>query len=506
MSQAAAMRFWCLFFFLVTACGVPTPSGPLLPVTPEPTDAGEVADAGVPDAGPPVDAGVAPSRFPAVTAVTHDVDRNLLAVLEPSALAGACEAVRAGAADRATRLRCGKWMFFYETFGTVGVPAPLLDFNQKFYAGYFGRGFEKLGFVADPASDGGMPLGLAASTGKLGSVSTRAFTCASCHFGKMSDGRYAVGYGNLELDYGKFLTTLGAPLSLGFNADDPKVHPQLRTELAPYVMQAKATQNYSAEAGLVGLQLLGAGNSAQLTVEEQGRFLALQTGTMDFLTKPLVDDGVWTVSRILSLWNLPDADQRAAAHMAHERLSWTGGVPSLENFLQGFVVIGVGAAEWPPERLAPLAEYVRTLRTPALETPADAALVQEGAALFVRDGCVTCHDGPSGESAPHAFSAVGTDDAYANIYNAPPDAGPCCGLGGDSSYVTRSVKSPRFTGLAWQHRYLHNGAVNSLEELFCLVPRPMVTTYAETAGGHLQTCNGLTDAEKQALIGYLKSL
>ena len=461
-----------------------------------------------PDAAiPEVDAGQPPRRFPVdPNPVTHDVDRSLDAVLERTALAGACEAVRAGATDRATRLRCGKWMFFYETFGTVGVPTPLLDFNQKFYAGYFGRGFERLGFVADPTSDAGMPLGLAPTTGMLGTVSTRAFTCASCHFGRLSDGRYAVGYGNLQLDYGRFITTLGAPLSLGFNANDTSVHPQLKTELAPHVTQAKAQSGYGIEAGLVGLQLLGAGTSGSLTLEEQGRFLSMETGTMDFLTKPLVDDGVWTVSRILPLWNLPDAEQRRAAQMPHERLSWTGGVPTLENFLEGFVVIGVGRAEWPPERLAPLAEYVRTLRTPPLETPADPQVVREGSALFVSKGCVTCHDGPSGESRPMAFSEIGTDDAYANIYNAPPDGGPCCGLGGDASYVTRSVKSPRLTGVAWQGRFLHNGSVRTLEELFCLTPRPMVMIPAQTAVGHEQTCGALSTTEKQALIGFLRSL
>ena len=497
------MRSWCLVL-VFSACGAPSQrDGGTNAVGPSDASV-DVPDAAMPQA---MDAGVPPSRFPDdPMAVTHDVDRSLANVLETPALASACASVRAGATDRATRLRCGKWMFFYETFGTVGVPAPLLDFNQKFYASYFGRGFEQLGFVADPASDAGMPLGLAPSTGKIGTVSTRAFTCASCHFGKMSDGRYAVGYGNLELDYGRFLITLGAPLSLGFNANDANVHPTLRTELAPYVTQAKAQSNYSIESGLVGLQLLGAGNSAQMTFEELGRFLSLETGTMDFLTKPLIDDGVWTVSRILPLWNLPDGAQRAKANMAHERLSWTGGVPSLENFLEGFVVIGVGAAEWPRERLAPLAEYVRTLHTPALETPANEAVVREGGSLFVAKGCLACHDGPSAESAPLPFSAVGTDDAYANIYNAPPDGGPCCGLGGDASYVTRSVKSPRFTGLAWQHRFLHNGSVGSLEELFCLTPRPMVTIPAQTAGGHLQTCDGLTTPEKQALIGFRRSL
>jgi len=508
------MRLALLFsILLLSACGSPAqPDGgaPLSDASLVSVDASvDAVDASIelPDAGPAVDAGVPPGRFPPEPMpLTHDVDRSLSAVLETSALAGACDAVRMGATDRQTRLRCGKWMFFYETFGTVGVPAPLLDFNQKFYAPYFGRGFERLGFVADPASDGGMPIGLAPTTGKVGTVSTRAFTCASCHFGKLSDGRYAVGYGNLALDYGRFIATIGAPLSLGFNANDAKVHPDLRTELGPYVTQAKMQSNYSVEAGLVGLQLLGAGNGGQLTVAEQGQYLALEPGTQDFLAKPALDDGVWTVSRILSLWNLPDAQQRQRANMPHERLSWNAGTPTLELFLEGFVLYGAGTTEWTPDKLAPLGEYIRTLRTPPLEQAPDAAVVQEGGALFVSKGCLTCHSGPSGESAPMPFAAVGTDDEYAKIYNAPPDAGPCCGLNGEPEWVTRQVKSPRFVGLAWQSRYLHNGAVESLEQLFCLSPRPMVTTVAQTAGGHLQTCDGLTVGEKQALIGYLRSL
>ena len=510
------MRSLLVTIFFLSACGAATSVDGGAPVdapdaAPSAMDASiDSPDAGmtVPDASvADVDAGTPPTRFPVdPMPLTHDVDRSLAAVLESSNLAGACAAVRAGATDRTTRLRCGKWMFFYETFGTVGVPSPLLDFNQKFYAPYFGRGFERMGFVADPASDAGMPLGLAPTTGKVGTVATRAFTCASCHFGRMSDGRYAVGHGNLSLDYGRFIATIGAPLSLGFNANDAKVHPDTRTELGPYVTQAKMQSNYSVEAGLVGLQLLGAGSGGQLTVDEQGRYLALETGTMDFLAKPALDDGVWTVSRILSLWNVPDAAQRQRAHMPHERLSWNAGTPTLELFLEGFVLSGAGTTEWTPDKLAPLAEYIRTLRTPELETPPDAAVVQEGGALFVSKGCLTCHSGPSGESAPMPFSAVGTDDEYAKIYNAPPDAGPCCGLNGQPESVTRQVKAPRFTGLAWQQRYLHNGAVESLEQLFCLSPRPMVTTVAQTAGGHLQTCESLTVNEKQALIGYLRSL
>ena len=76
-----------------------------------------------------------------------------------------------------------------------------------------------------------------------------------------------------------------------------------------------------------------------LTHEEQLRFWHLRTGTMDFLTKPMADDGVWTVSRILSLWNLPTPELIEAKEMPHGLLSWTGIGKSLMDFLHGFVAI-----------------------------------------------------------------------------------------------------------------------------------------------------------------------
>jgi len=470
-------------------------------------DAGTLPDAGtVPDGGAAVDAGQAPRRWPpATTSFTHDVDVDLAAVLETQALKGACQAVDAGATDDATVLRCGKWMFFYETFGTVGVPAGLLEFAQKHYATtFYGAGFSQLGFIADPADTKGMPIGLAPTTGKLGSITTRAFTCAACHFGQLADGRFAVGYGNGKLDYGTFLASLGAPLSLSFNENDPKVAPELRMRLASAVAAAKLKSGYTAEAGLLGLSLLGAGSTGSTTVEEQERFLALKPGTMDFLTKPLIDDGIWTVSRILSLWNLPDEAQRQAAHMPHEMLSWNGGVKRTMDFLEGFVAIGVGTT-WTTQRLLPLERYLRSLRAPAPLTPAGE--IETGATLFVEKGCLTCHSGPSGEGVRvFTFTEMGTDDAYANIYN-PGDAGtPCCGLGNDPSNVTRGVKASRLAGLFAARRLLHNGSVAGLDELFCLSPRDPTTIIAQTSKGHAMTCEGLSVDEKQALIRYLNSL
>jgi hypothetical protein len=457
------------------------------------------------DAGDPADR--APRRWaPLGTNVTHDVDGDLLAVLEPQALAGACDAVKRGGADAATRLRCGKWMFFYESFGTVGVPVPLVDFLQKYYAGYYGQGFSRMGLIADPTSTKNLPLGLAPTSGKVGTVSTYAFTCASCHFGRMPDGRYAVGYGNLSLDYGKLLASLGAPLSLSTNANDANVHPRLKQELAGPIAAAKMQSNYQIDMGITGLSLLGAGSNGALNLADQERFLALRPGTMDFLTKPLVDDGVWTVSRILPLWNLPDTGQRTAAGMTHEMLSWNGGTRSVEDFLAGFVAFGGGKDVWTQAQLAPLAEYLRSLRAPTPLTAPDAELTRQGARHFVTKGCLDCHQGPSGESVrTYPFEEIGTDPAYASIYNPGPDGKPCCNFPGEATSVTRQVKAPRMAGLFSQTRFLHNGSV-SLEELFCLAPRDPSRLEAQKSDGHGHSCEGLSEPEKRALMAYLRSL
>lgn len=489
------------------------------PATPDAgTDASGFADApALADTGAPSEMGAPPSgayaspprRWADEARVTHDVDRDLTRVLERERLRGSCQRWSAGERDEETKLLCGKWMFFYETFGTVGIPTPLLTFAQTRYADYYGVGFENFGFVADPASPDGMPLGLAMTTGTLGNVETRAFTCAACHFGKMSDGRYAVGYGNLQLDYGRFIAGLGAPLMMSLNENDPSIHESIRNELLPHVQANKQDPAYQLEAASVGLELLNAGMGGALTLEDQERFLALAPGTMDFLTEPLVDDGVWTVSRILSLWNIPSAELRQAAGMPHESLSWTGGATTLQSFISGFVAIGVAdPAEWTADRIEPLDAYLRSLRAPALERTLVAEAVERGAATFTSAGCAECHDGPSGESSRvYPYAEIGTDAELARIFN-PDDGGtPCCGFASDNGeyIVTRGVKAPRLVGLENQVRWLHNGAVPSLASLLCLAERPADTQLAQGAGGHEFGCE-LDETERYDLIEYLLSL
>lgn len=464
------------------------------------------------DGGEAVDQPEAPSRWPARQSVTNDVDRDLEALLEYERIDGACDRWEAGERDEETKMLCGKWMFFYETFGTVGIPTALLEFGQNYYVDYYGPGFSKFDFVADPTSETGMPLGLAASSGRVEGapeVGTHAFTCASCHFGQMPDGRYAVGYGNMSLEYGRFIAGLGSAINLSVDPESEQVDPRLREELLPYVEQAEMRDDYGAAlAGLV-TEISALGMNGPFDASSQSRFLDLQPGTMDFLTPPLLDDEVWTVSRILSLWNLPSAEQRDAAGMPTEMLSWTGGTNRLDQFIVGFVALGVAdTEEWPKERIEPLEAYIRSLRVPELEEELDQAAVERGAGLFVQEGCLDCHNGPSGESdQAYGYDELGVDDQMQYIFGPDEDGTLCCGLddGGESYVVTGGIKAPRLTGIDFQSRFLHNGSVENLDQLLCLEERPEDDALGQGSQGHEYGCE-LNADERTDLISYLRSL
>ncbi len=80
--------------------------------------------------------------------------------------------------------------------------------------------------------------------------------------------------------------------------------------------------------------------------------------------------------------------------------SWAGTAPSLEANIRGIIVNRMKGAEPPPEKLAALAAYVRSLTPPGnsnigndgLPTKAASAGIQRGFDLFVgKGGCGTCH-------------------------------------------------------------------------------------------------------------------
>ncbi|HEX9105100.1 MAG TPA: hypothetical protein VF997_22970, partial [Polyangia bacterium] len=426
-----------------------------------------------------------------------DVSSDLGAVLEAGALVGACDRYRAGdPSDRHARLLCGKSMFFYETFGTGGLPTTLVQFLAENFPDDIGNGFQHLGMIPDPSSAQHLPLGLAPTTAKLGgTIDAVAFTCASCHFGKLPDGRYAVGAPNHRYAYGAQILDLVLMPTLALGTSSGAQDPAAVAVVQPLVDKLNADSSLKNKLLGTLLPLAGAQLPA-LTTDDEHHYASWPSGTMDFLIAPLpIDDQVHTVSKISALWSIPSTTEAPDA-----QLGWTGGARSMPDFLRGFVVIGAGdQTKWTADAMSPLADYVLSLRAPANPTPPDPAAVERGRIAFAADGCTDCHGGPRGMGTRlYDYAEIGTDGAMAMWAqkNIPAAAG---------FVVTGKLKSPRLVGTWAMSRFLHDGAVPSLESLFCLAPRPPAPNdTAMGSQGHEMTCS-LADGDKQDLLAYLRA-
>jgi mono/diheme cytochrome c family protein len=437
-----------------------------------------------------------------------DVSRDLAAVIQEHDGADACARYHAGRRDRRTVLLCGKWMFFYETLGTSGVPAAIPKFLIEHFPDEVGPGFAKLGMIEDPGSKDHLPIGLAPGK-RVGAVEGLSFTCASCHFARLADGRYAVGAANHHYQYGKqILELLVFPL-LALDEKTDQHDAQAVAALSPLLERVKADPKLKGKFGGALLTVIPAGRVPSLTRAEEHAYASWPPGTMDFLLAPSpIDDHADTVSKITPLWGVPTDAEVRATRMKHAMLGWTGAAPSQIIFLRSFLQFGGGnLKDWPDDKLYPLLAYVESLKTPPhREAPAE--LIARGRELFRTRGCLECHDGPRGGGKRiYSFEEIGTDAAMKRWLDPELTGKPCCNAPvPPNSPLTHGIKSPRLTGAWAQHRFLHNGALANLEELFCITPRPRDTHEPLGAGGHDFTCGKLTLDEKRALIAYVESL
>ena len=491
----------CLLF-LLSACALPTeeqsearPGGGF----------GDTAAAGaVGDEVPGLGAGAPFADWPDTTEGLTNVSADLIEVLERGQLAGACERWLASPDDRRLKLLCGKSMFFYEGFGTLGIPEALLDFMGTEFPDEVGHGFSKLGLIEDPQIPGrALGFGPGAATEALfGDTPTLAMTCAACHFGQLPDGRYAVGYPNLQYRYGTHMLLLFLAPQVASPLYDPAdYHPDALANVQPVIDKLASNRLLSIRLGIDLLPLLGA-DQPEFGLEAQANHAKWLPGTMDFMIQPLpLEDDVHTVSRIAHLWGMPTAEEAAGAGMDSELLAWTGSAESLDDFLEGFVLVGDGDAHWDTERLSPLAEYIRSLRPPVPLSVAPADELERGEEVFSGEGCIDCHDGPRGSGRRvFDFAEVGTDEALRAW--ADPDLD---GWAPDGTALTHGIKSPRLVGLQTFDRFLHNGSVGSLEELLCVDgDRPPSAPAPFGNQGHTFGCD-LPTADKRALIGYLEA-
>ncbi len=445
-----------------------------------------------------------PDRSEGLVNVSEDLEE----LLEFGLLDFACDDWAADPTDRAAMLACGKHRFFYEPMGTDGIPEPLLDWVGRYFPDFAGEGFTGFGLVRDPFEAEPRALGFG-PTDDFGMAKARGMTCASCHFGRMPDGRYAVGYPNHRYDYGTHMLSLMVGVKAGipgFRAEDH--HPDAVAAIRPMIdaFAANPTLGLGLMWNMAPL-LTSLGDVPEVPYDAEGEYASWLPGTMDFLIAPLsADDGVHTVSRISPLWGIPGEEDADAYGVEHAMLGWTGGTRSIEDFARGFVHVGGGdLADWPDEQLAPLAEYIKSLRAPAPLSPPPSSTVARGEQVWADAGCEGCHGGPRGGGLEiYSWGEIGTDPALADWGAPDGDGGLCCGLSDfDNAYDTGGVKAPRLVGLHTFERFLHNGALDSLEQLLCLEPRPAADTPPFAARGHEFGCDSLTEPERRDLIAFL---
>jgi hypothetical protein len=167
-------------------------------------------------------------------------------------------------------------------------------------------------------------------------------------------------------------------------------------------------------------------------------------------------------------------------------------------------------------QLFALAKYVYSLRAPANPHPASPELVKKGKEIFTDEGCIDCHTPPlytSNKLTPaRGFRIPAEHFNTYDIYDECLDTDP--GLALYTRRGTGYYKIPSLRG-AWNRTaFLHSGYFATLEDMFDkkrLQPGYKPTGYKPASmetmpvTGHKYGLD-LTDAEKEALIAFVKSL
>ena len=247
-----------------------------------------------------------------------------------------------------------------------------------------------------------------------------------------------------------------------------------------------------------------------MTTTIEHEYATWRTGTMDFVIAPLpIDDNVHVVGKMIGLWGMPRPDEMTATAMSGALLGWAGSAAGLDEFLTGFAAFGQASAAPTPDETTPLIEYIYSLRAPSNPNPPDATLASRGAVIYQSAGCATCHDGPRGSGKrAFGFDEVGTDSALQRWADPTLSGTTCCGIPAPKNGLTHGVKSPRLVGMWALDRFLHNGSLDSLDQVLCTAgdagARPASSPEPEGNGGHTYGCE-LPEDQKQALLAYLLS-
>ena len=168
----------------------------------------------------------------------------------------------------------------------------------------------------------------------------------------------------------------------------------------------------------------------------------------------------------------------------------------------------------PDEALYALALYIEALEPPA-NPNVKSNLSEAGRKVFAREGCAGCHSGPNYTSGKLTLASgfVPSKELLKEYDVLPVSVGTDAGVALKTRKGTGLYKIPSLLGLWYRGRYLHDGAVTSLEEMFDakrLLPEFVPSGFKgldekRAVPGH-EFGLRLSEADRQALIAFLKTL
>ncbi len=466
----------------------------------------------------PDDSSETPPKIPAEAALftLTDQSSSLEGILEQGTLSKAdCDSYFKGQTDRKTTLRCGKWMFFYDSLGVPGSPAKLTDLIRDKAPTTVGKSFEKFGLYPDPYSKTKLPVGMAPGPDMVAGVPTYTLTCGTCHFGKIPDGRYVVGQPNPDFAFGKMILTITTMPELALQPGK-KLDVEAKKILDP--ISEEIFGKLGARAGVISQVIALIPNvivkkNKPLNNAEKLDLAVSPPGIMDPYSAPSLDDGVRVPARMVPLWGIDQKGMEAAGSKHGAMLGSAGGAPDLQHILRTFGVISSVLKDEPVPKdleahVVPLIQYILSLSPPRKAGVFDKVKLAAGEQLF-KKSCVSCHNGP-GYAGTQIFSPIeiGTDPNVMKLVHDPKKEGKAIFDVVLPEEITSGVRARKLSGVWSMSHLLHNGSVSSLADLFCLNgPRPdsgLGSGYS--SAGHRYTCDGLTPVEKNNIIAFLESL
>ncbi len=484
--------------------------------------------------------------------VTVDVGANLEQILEKKIIRGTCQKYNALLDEQGNilpqfknafetkklEILCGKEIFFEPPMDTaLAVPESLLLGIQETWPHIAGKGLAKLGFIPDPEDERfpvGMPTGkplneLWDKPGLLPLGKTRVYACAVCHFGRLPDGRFAVGAPNQVMR----INELNLLTSFPFWASDkdklnPKSWPQ---KLISYYQNLITEMNLLTTARVMfdGSRVVGWTGFTdkfqkmlllpRLTFEELESALIEKPGMVNGFAL-LASGNKIARQTVPQIWNI---SAHPGEHAKQNSAVLTNFLPAdnLEHFIgAAYIMLTITDQYSQNKYINPLAAYLRTLKAPTSQTAKlSGRQLHEGRQAFDRH-CVQCHAGKTGESAQ--WVPLESIKAPRNLLS-PMVVGFKPGHwfsqrtfdylvkweGGIESLPKeqKGLKVRRLSGVWARERLMSNGAIEGLDHLLCL-GRSRSSEGSETPETeqiHADVCEKPSLEERKALRVYLEN-